>query len=377
MVQKMWGPQVHPSNVIVSKPDIFGDEEKTPNHEISNIAKFMQKQVNYQYCMTTTGLIGIFQLDEEVAIYASGKEGAIPEITGFIAMRQVLYTAVKSQNGKSIISELHQAQPLAAVEAVHNNSKEAEDILANMNQNIWAFLLHLLPGMGYPREFVVRLLEGACDPQLKHTANDYLWDEDNKRLIIPESKQDKANNIEEEDWYTDVFGDFMNTLEGGKKKNKGGRRSFIAPEELFDLDDAGSVHSIRQKPGAKPKATNSGYGGSPGAPTFQVGGNKKHKGEEDVEPVEINSDDDEKAGAAATAPDNLEELSRKELLELLRKAKLSSQSTGSAPNSGNGWDHSESSDEGESMSGDGSSSESSSGSSVDLSDEGSNGTPSG
>jgi hypothetical protein len=266
---------------------------------------------------------------------------------------------------------------LAAVEAVHNNSKEAEDVLVNMNQNIWAFLLHLLPGMGYPREFVVRLLEVACDPQLKHTANDYQWDEDKKRLIIPESKHDKANNIEEEDWYTDVFGDFMNTLEGGKKKNKGGRRSFIAPEELFDLDDAGSVHSIRQKPGAKLKATNSGYGGSPGAPTFQVGGNKKHKGEEDVETVEINSDDGEKAGAAATAPNNLEELSREELLELLRKAKLSSQSTGSAPDSGNGWDHSESSDEGESTSGDGSSSESSSGSSVDLSDEGLDGTPSG
>ena len=167
------------------------------------------------------------------------------------------------------------------------------------------------------------------------------------------------------------------TLEGGKKKNKGGRRSFIAPEERFDLDEAGSVHSIRQKPGTKQKATNSGYGGSPGAPTFQVGGNKKHKGEEDVKTVEINSDDDEKAGAVATAPDNLEKLSRQELLELFRKAKLSSQSTGSTPNSGNGWDHSESSDEGESMSGDGSSSESSSGSSVDLSDEGSNGTPSG
>jgi len=50
----------------------------------------MKKQVNYQHCMTTTGLMGIMKLDEEVAIYAPTAEGAIPEITGFIAMRQVL-----------------------------------------------------------------------------------------------------------------------------------------------------------------------------------------------------------------------------------------------------------------------------------------------
>ena len=125
------------------------------------------------------------------------------------------------------------------------------------------------------------------------------------------------------------------------------------------------------------KATNSGYGGSPGAPTFQVGGNKKQKGEGDVETVEINSDDEDGDDVSATASLDLDKLSRKELIKQLKKAKLSSRTTGSAPESGNGWDHLQPSDEGESLSGSDSSSESSSGSSGELSDEGSNDPPSG
>ena len=103
----------------------------------------------------------------------------------------------------------------------------------------------------------------------------------------------------------------------------------------------------------------------------------KQKGKDDVETVEINSDGEGGDDAPATASLDLDKLSREELIEQHKKAKLSSQPTGSAPNSGNGWDHSESSDEGESMSDDGSSSASSSGSGGESSDKGSNGTPSG
>ena len=376
LVQRMWGPQVHPSNVIVSKVEAYGDQKKTPHHEVANTAKFTKKQINYNHCITTTGLIGIIQLDEEVAIYATRKEGTIPEISGFIALRQVLYAAVKSEKGGSVISELHNEQPLATVEAVHNNSKEAEDVLANMNENIWAYLKHLLPGMGYPLEFVERLLEASCDPQLKHTADEYLWDKDKKRLIVPESKLPKADDIENEDWHIDVFGDFMSTLEGGKKK-RGGKKNYIAPESLFDIDDEGSTTTIRQKPGEKPKATNSGYGGSPGAPTFQVGGNKKKEGEMEVVTVDVDSDDEEVEDAAATASDNLEDLPRDELIKLVRNAQISSHPTGSAPDRGNGWDQSESSEEEESMSEDDGSSDSSSGSSGESTEGGSTGTPSG
>ena len=162
----------------------------------------------------------------------------------------------------------------------------------------------------------------------------------------------------------------------GKRDKKGEKKQYADPENIYKLDDERSVDTVHAKPGNnKPKAK--GYGGSPGAPAFQVGGKKRQEEDANVETVEINSDVDEEKGAAATAPDNFEYLSREELIEKLKKASLSSKPTGSAPKSGNGWDHSESSDEGESMSDDGSSSESSSGSSGESTDEGSDGTPSG
>jgi len=52
---------------------------------------------------------------------------------------------------------------------VHSNTKEAEDTLVNMNNNVWAFLSFLLVDRGMKQEFVDRLLEACCDPTLKHS----------------------------------------------------------------------------------------------------------------------------------------------------------------------------------------------------------------
>ena len=175
-------------------------------------------------------------------------------------------------------------------------------------------------------------------------------------------------------WYKNDFDYFLTTV--GERDKKGGKKQYADPENIYKLDDARSVDTVHAKPGNKKKK---GYGGSPGAPAFQVGGKKTQEGGADIETVEIDSNDEVEGDAAATASTNYAVLSREELLktiEQLEKANLLSKSTGSAPDSGN-RSHSTASDEEESMSVDGSSSESSSDSSVGSSDEVLDGTPSG
>ena len=89
------------------------------------------------------------------------------------------------------------------------------------------------------------------------------------------------------------------------------------------------MKSIRERPGKGKK-----YGGSPGAPAFQVG--------EEKTPVKASiaiddSDEDEEV--------NLSNLSKKELIARLEKATISDKSKGSAPASETEKSHSNSEEE--------------------------------
>jgi hypothetical protein len=140
-------------------------------------------------------------------------------------------------------------------------------------------------------------------------------------------------------------------------KKKQGTATYTDPENIYDLDGTHSVKTMTERPG-------SAYGGSPGAPTFKVGGNEKQQGGEgskEGDAIEVNSDSDDDMSA-------LSSLSKDELIARLRKATVSSQPTGSAPASGKRRPRSDSSDDEEgSSSSDSSSGSSSSGSSAESS----------
>jgi hypothetical protein len=95
------------------------------------------------------------------------------------------------------------------------------------------------------------------------------------------------------------------------------------------LEETHSVKSIRERPGKGKK-----YGGSPGAPTFQVGGDKT----QEQDSIEINSDDKDKESDLAA-------LSRDKLIARLHKASISGKPKGSAPTSKNNKSHSNSEEE--------------------------------
>ena len=97
-------------------------------------------------------------------------------------------------------------------------------------------------------------------------------------------------------------------VKAGKKKG----RTYAAPESLFDLDGERSVTTIHQKNDEK-------YSGDEGVESFQVGSTKSTK-----ETVVIDSDDkmesvDSHATEEVINDDDLNSLSKDELLEKLKE----------------------------------------------------------
>ena len=154
----------------------------------------------------------------------------------------------------------------------------------------------------------------------------WAWDKVTKVLITPEDKEKaKEEEMQKAAWYKDEFGDFMDFAQ----KQKEGGQSHVDPEHIYDLDGTHSVKSIRERPGKGKK-----YGGSPGAPAFKVGGDKKKQQDN----VDIdNSDKEEETDISA--------LSREELIARLQNATISGKHKGSAPTSETTKSHSNSKEE--------------------------------
>ena len=218
-------------------------------------------------------------------------------------------------------------------------------------------MLNYLPEEeGLDKDFVTRLLKASCDPSLFLSAARCKWDKATRVLTTPEDEEDeKKQSMEQAAWYKD---DYSHYMANSPKKNKGDK-IYTDPENVYDLDGTHSVKTIHERPG-------SGYGGSPGAPTFQVGGKQKQQASKEGGAIDVDAEDDDDMSA-------LSNLSKEDLIARLRNASVSSQPMGSAPTSGTGRSHSDSSDDGESSSSSdsssGSSSSGSSGESVGGQDE--------
>ena len=185
------------------------------------------------------------------------------------------------------------------------------------------------------------------------------WDKEKKILTTPEDEERaKEAAMQNAAWYKNDFGTFMDSPQ--KKKGKGNNQ--VDPEHIYDLDGTHSVKTIRERPGKGNK-----YGGSPGAPTFQIGGEQKQK----QTVIELDDKDEEM---------DFSELTRDQLITRLQKASISRKSKGSAPTSENEKSHSDSEEEESTSADDGSSgsddSGSPSGSSAEQSNESQNGADS-
>ena len=317
LVEPMWGKQVKPSNVIVTKKE---DKDRTRSWQINNVKSYTKRHVNYHASMTTVGFPGVWDLDKEVPFYNVNDP---TQIEGYLSLRVVFYKQMKLEDGHSLIAEIHQEHAMADVEAVIPDIPAAETMVLMMEKNIVAYLTHYLEDVGMDKAFVKELLKESCDPALFHLAAQCDWDKDKRILLTPEDKKkEKEKALEDAAWYKDKFSEFMDSPKNKKK----GKQTYTDPENLYDLDDTHSVKSIR----AKPRGDNV-YGGTPGAPAFRVGGEKKKQDGDVARSIRVDSDDDDANIPSGLSDDNLSRMSKEELIQRLRNTRVSTRPKGSAP----------------------------------------------
>ena len=293
MFKPVWGKNVRISNTAGAK---------TKPQDLTNMSRYVRRHVNYHSSMIYDGLVGINNLDYDVPFYA---ESDADRVVGYMSLRFVLYRFIKLSGGHSLFGEIHQENSLASVEVAIPNAPEAETMVAMMNKNIGAFLTHYLKEEGLAESFVTELVNQSIDPQVLHEMGTCTWDKKTKSLTTPEDvEKAKEQEIESAAWYKDEWGSHM------ADKGRQGKKTYAAPEQLYNLDGAHSVNTIF----GKEEETNKegkGYAGSPGAATINLGKAKT---------AEVIDGDDDSDGMSA-----LSELSKEDLIALLRKTNISTE----------------------------------------------------
>jgi hypothetical protein len=149
-------------------------------------------------------------------------------------------------------------------------------------------------------DFVSRVVIGCFDPILVHDIDNCKWDAVSRIITTPQDEEnEKLAAMESAAWYKDAFGDNVFDMSKKEKPKK------LSAREMEDLHAEHSVKTAGKQPGR--------YEGSPGAQTFVVG---QKKG---------------KASAEGNAQASVDLFTREELLELLRKTKITPQGKGSQP----------------------------------------------
>jgi hypothetical protein len=101
---------------------------------------FSRKHINYEANTIISGLHGIFDVDKAIPIFSVTDP---TKVAGMLTLRLVLYTKLLMSDGNPLFLEVHQANPMNAMDVVVPNCEEAE---RNVSEN------HLvnLAGMLFP-----------------------------------------------------------------------------------------------------------------------------------------------------------------------------------------------------------------------------------
>ena len=110
LIFPVWGKNVRLTNTS------FKD---TKPQELTNMGQYVHRHVNYHSSMIYDGLVGVVDLNQEVAFYA---ESDPTRLMGYMSLRYVLYKFMKLSDGHSLIGEIHQENNLASVDIVIANA---------------------------------------------------------------------------------------------------------------------------------------------------------------------------------------------------------------------------------------------------------------
>ena len=145
-------------------------------------------------------------------------------------------------DGRPAIAEAHQSDIAKPTYLVVPNTPEAERMIGMMNKNLPAYLYHTMIDYGLPAAFIEDLLENSCEATMLASRYRCKWDTATRTLTTDDDKVQAAKDMAFEGaaWFKDEFG-----LLGHNAARNATR--FVAPEALFNLDDAGSRKTIHDR----------------------------------------------------------------------------------------------------------------------------------
>ena len=145
VVKTFWGAEVKLSKVVVKqkKTKRRGEEtvEDTGHHQLDRYRSYCIKHIDYNASMTYKGVIGVFGINERVDIYYVTD---IAEVVGTMNLCSVFY-AMNMLDGNSLITEIHQADPMMNVDVVVGKTEEAIACVDMFNKNITEYLMYNFP----------------------------------------------------------------------------------------------------------------------------------------------------------------------------------------------------------------------------------------
>ena len=98
--------------------------------------------MNYHASYKGTGLTGIVNLDKQVQIPSVADN---TKVAGHTILRQVLYSSYFVTKGCPFFVDIHQKHGLVDVDMVIPKTKEAVQVIEEMDKKIPAYLVHSLP----------------------------------------------------------------------------------------------------------------------------------------------------------------------------------------------------------------------------------------
>lgn len=227
LYSQWWGTHAHPTE---------GVDWQSPPGDIKRAAKFAVKTTNYNASMTSIDVYGFLDLND--TIQATKPDGSIIKtLTG----RECLTALFKFQDSSPLIAEAHQQVPLGSVSLVYPNIPEGEKLITGLAKQIAAFSTGHLTDLKVDPSFIQNFLKTFVDPQLIHEASQCEWDSETQTLLTPsELAADSAtNDLEDQGWWRDVVVQY-------ETKKGTGKRTYAAPQALFDLDGTQSIKTMHE-----------------------------------------------------------------------------------------------------------------------------------
>jgi hypothetical protein len=331
ILTKFYGPNARVVMVFdrqrTKRGEIKADLSK---YDMAAVASYVRKHINYQANSRYDGIRGILNLDKEFEVESVTDP---TKVVATVTLRAILYKQFKTLDGLPLFCEIHQGEPMGPVDVVVGSYEQAERMILMMNKYSAAYSYYYLTTVGkMDSDFTAQVIKGCFDPVLVRAIDDCQWDEATRVLTTPQdAENEKLAAMESAAWYKDAFGD--NVFDMSKKEQS----KKLSLREMEDLHAEHSVKTAGKTPGR--------YEGSPGVETFVVGQKEGQQAS---------------GGKAQAADEDLEKYSREELLELLRKTKISPQGKGSQPRANRAGVGSDDADGASSISGSSSSSSDSS-----------------